>query len=166
MHKDRRREEDAVTALQYALHQMDDGKSARRLVRSADLERLLDGESLSRLLPTGVLIRPLSSAGDWEITDSDRRLAEEIRRSVSRDDASEEYAILSVTEEGGGRWRIEAQPASAGDVMQMLQDPEIEDIIMKAEIPSVRDILTRREEDTGAEKKARQRGRNGREMIL
>ena len=50
MHKDRRREEDAVTALQYALRQMDDRKSARRLVRSADLERLLDGESLSHLL--------------------------------------------------------------------------------------------------------------------
>lgn len=166
MHKDRRREEDAVTALQYALRQMDDRKSARRLVRSADLERLLDGESLSHLLPTGVLIRPLSSASDWEITDGDRRLAEEIRRSVSRDDASEEYVILSVTEEGEGRRRIEAQPASAGDVMQMLQDSEIEDIIMKAEIPSVRDILTRREEDTGTEKKARQRGGNGREMML
>lgn len=166
MQKDRRREEDAVTALQYALRQMDDGKSARRLVRSADIGRLLDGESLSRLLPTGVLIRPLSSASDWEITDGDKRLAEEIRRSVSRNDASDEYAILSVTEEGEGRQRIEAQPASAGDVMQMLQDPEIEDIIMKAEIPSVRDILTRREEDTGAEKKARQRGRNGREMML
>lgn len=166
MHKDRRREEDAVTALQYALRQMDDRKSARRLVRSADLERLLDGESLSHLLPTGVLIRPLSSASDWEITDGDRRLAEEIRRSVSRDNASEEYAILSVTEEGEGRRRIEAQPASAGDVMQMLQDSEIEDIIMKAEIPSVRDILTRREEDTGTEKKARQRGGNGREMML
>ena len=152
MHKDRRREEDAVTALQYALRQMDDGKSARRLVRSADLERLLDGESLSHLLPTGVLIRSLSSASDWEITDGDRRLAEEIRRSVSRDNASEEYAILSVTEEGEGRRHIEAQPASAGDVMQMLQDSEIEDIIMKAEIPSVRDILTRREEDTRAEK--------------
>ena len=166
MHKDRRREEDAVTALQYALRQMDDGKSARRLVRSTDLERLLAGEGLKRLLPTGVLIRPLSSAGDWEITDSDRRLAEEIRRSVSRDDASEEYAILSVTEEGEGRRRIEAQPASAGDVMQMLQDPEIEDIIRKAGIPSVRDILTRREEDTGTEKKARQRGGNEREMML
>ena len=153
MHKDRRREEDAVTALQYALRQMDDGKSARRLVRSADLERLLDGESLSRLLPTGVLIRPLSSASDWEITDDDRRLAEEIRRSVSRDDASEEYVILSVTEEGEGRRRIEAQPASAGDVMQMLQDSEIEDIIMKAEIPSVRDILTRREEKIPKQRK-------------
>ena len=166
MHKDRRREEDAVTALQYALRQMDDGKSARRLVRSDDIERLLNGESLSRLLPTGVLIRPLSSASDWEITDGDRRLAEEIRRSVSRDDASEEYVILSVMEEGEGRRHIETQPASAGDVMQMLQDSEIEDIIMKAEIPSVRDILTRREEDTGTEKKARQRGGNGREMML
>lgn len=164
MHKDRRREEDAVTALQYALRQMDDGKSARRLVRSDDIERLLDGESLSRLLPTGVLIRPLSSAGDWEIKDDDRRLAEEIRRSVGRDDASEEYVILSVMEEGKGRRRIEAQPASAGDVMQMLQDPEIEDIIRKAGIPSVRDILTRRKEDTGTEKKARQRGGNGREI--
>lgn len=164
MHKDRRREEDAVTALQYALRQMDDGKSARRLVRSDDIERLLNGESLSHLLPTGVLIRSLSSASDWEITDGDRRLAEEIRRSVSRNDASEEYAILSVTEEGEGRRRIEAQPASAGDVMQALKDPEIEDIIRKAGIPSVRDILKRREEDTGAEKKARQRGRNGREI--
>lgn len=166
MHKDRRREEDAVTALQYALRQMDDGKSARRLVRSDDIERLLNGESLSRLLPTGVLIRSLSSASDWEITDGDRRLAEEIRRSVSRNDASEEYAILSVTEEGEGRRRIEAQPASAGDVMQALKDPEIEDIIRKAGIPSVRDILKRREEDPGTEKKARQRGRNGREMML
>lgn len=166
MHKDRRREEDAVTALQYALRQMDDGKSARRLVRSADIERLLDGESLSRLLPTGVLIRPLSSASDWEITDGDRRLAEGIRKSVSRDDASEEYVILSVTEEGEGRRRIEAQPASAGDVIQMLKDPEIEDIIRRAEIPSVRDVMKRRKEDTGAEKKARQRGRNGREMML
>ena len=35
MHKDRRREEDAVTALQYALRQMDDRKSARRLVRAS-----------------------------------------------------------------------------------------------------------------------------------
>ena len=136
MHKDRRREEDAVTALQYALRQMDDGKSARRLVRSDDIERLLNGESLSRLLPTGVLIRSLSSASDWEITDGDRRLAEEIRRSVSRNDASEEYAILSVTEEGEGRRRIEAQPASAGDVMQMLKDPEIEDIIRKGQLPA------------------------------
>ena len=166
MHKDRRREEDAVTALQYALRQMDDGKSARRLVRSDDIERLLNGESLSRLLPTGVLIRPLSSASDWEITDGDRRLAEEIRRSVSRDDASEEYVILSVMEEGEGRRHIETQPASAGDVMQTLKDTEIEDIIRKAGIPSVRDILKRREEDTRAEKKARQRGGNGREMML
>lgn len=156
MHKDRRREEDAVTALQYALRQMDDGKSARRLVRSDDIERLLDGESLSRLLPTGVLIRPLSSAGDWEITDGDRRLAEEIRRSVGRDDASEEYVILSVMEEGKGRRRIEAQPASAGDVMQMLQDPEIEDIIRKAEIPSIRGILEKRHEIPERERKARQ----------
>lgn len=156
MHKDRRREEDAVTALQYALRQMDDGKSARRLVRSDDIERLLDGESLSRLLPTGVLIRPLSSAGDWEITDGDRRLAEEIRRSVSRDDASEEYAILSVTEEGEGRRRIEVHPASARDVMWMLKDPEIESIIRKAEIPSIRGILEKRHEIPERERKARQ----------
>ena len=160
MHKDRRREEDAATALQYALRQMDDGKSARRLVRSVDIERLLDGESLSRLLPTGVLIRPLSSASDWEITDGDRRLAEEIRRSVSRDDASEEYAILSVTEEGEGSRRIEVHPASARDVMWMLKDPEIESIIRKAEIPSIRGILEKRHEIPERERKARQRDGN------
>lgn len=158
MHKDRRREEDAVTALQYALRQMDDGKSARRLVRSADIERLLDGESLSRLLPTGVLIRPLSSASDWEITDGDRRLAEGIRKSVSRDDASEEYVILSVTEEGEGRRRIEAQPASARDVMRMLKDPEIEDAIRKAEIPSIRGVLEKRHEMPERKRKNRHMG--------
>ena len=160
MHQDRRREEDAVTALQYALRQMDGGKSARRLVRNVDIERLLDGESLSRLLPTGVLIRPLSSAGDWEITDGDRRLEEEIRRSVSRGDANEEYAILSVTEEGEGRRRIEVHPASARDVMWMLKDPEIESIIRKAEIPSIRGILEKRHEIPERERKARQRDGN------
>lgn len=166
MSKERTSKEDAVTALQYALRRMDDEKSARRLVRSADLERLLAGEDLKRLLPTGVLVRSLSSAGDWKITDDDRRLAEEIRRSVSRDDASEEYAILSVTEEGEGSRRIEVHPASARDVMWMLKGPEIESIIRKAGIPPVRDALKRQEEDTGTEKKAHQRGGDGREMML
>lgn len=162
MSKERTSEEDAVTALQYALRRMDDEKSARRLVRSADLERLLAGEDLKRLLPTGVLVRSLSSAGDWEITDGDRRLEEEIRRSVSRGDANEEYAILSVTEEGEGRRRIEVHPASARDVMWMLKDPEIESIIRKAEIPSIRGILEKRHEIPERERKARQRGGNKR----
>lgn len=163
MSKERTSEEDVVTALQYALRRMDDEKSAKRLVRSADLERLLAGEDLKRLLPTGVLVRSLSSAADWEIKDGDRRLEEEIRRSVSRGDASEEYAILSVTEEREGRRRIEVHPASAGDVMRMLKRPEIESIIRKAEISSIRGILEKRHEiPPERERKARQKGGNKR----
>lgn len=155
--QEEKREEDAVTAIQYALRQMDDGRMARRLVRSTDIERLLAGEDLNRLLPTGVLVRSLSSADEWRITDEDRRIAEETRKSVGRDEISEEYVILTVTEEEEER-RIEMQPASARDVMRMLKDPEIEDAIRKAEIPSIRGVLEKRHEMPERKRKNRHRG--------
>lgn len=156
--QEEKREEDAVTAIQYAMRKMDDGKTARRLVRSADIERLLAGEDLNRLLPTGVLVRSLSSADEWRITDEDRRIAEETRKSVGRDEISEKYVILTVTEEGEKR-RIAAEPASARDVMRMLKNPEIEDAIRKAEIPSIRGVLEKRHEMP--ERKRKNRHRSG-----
>lgn len=157
--QEEKREEDAVTVIQYAMRKMDDGKTARRLVRSADIERLLAGEDLNRLLPTGVLVRSLSSADEWRITDEDRKTVEEIRRSTGKESIGEEYVILTVTEEGEER-RIEMQPASARDVMLMLKDPEIEDTIRKAEIPSIRGVLEKRHGDM-PERKRKNRHRCG-----